>query len=205
MLKELRPALSMMIAMTVVTGIAYPLAVTGIAQSVFPSQAGGSLIEKDGKVIGSELIGQPFTGPGYFWGRPSATSGADPNDPTKTTSVPYNAANSSGSNYGPTSKTLIDGAAANIEALKAAHPDQKGPVPADLVTASGSGLDPHITPAAAGWQVKRVASARHASFDAVQQLVAEHTEGRSLGILGEPRVNVLKLNLALDEKWPLKK
>ncbi|NFV78932.1 potassium-transporting ATPase subunit KdpC [Magnetospirillum aberrantis] len=205
MLKELRPALSMMIAMTVVTGIAYPLAVTGIAQSVFPSQAGGSLIEKDGKVIGSELIGQPFTGPGYFWGRPSATSGADPNDPAKTTSVPYNAANSSGSNYGPTSKALIDGAAANIEALKAAHPDQKGPVPADLVTASGSGLDPHITPASAAWQVKRIASARHAPFDAVQQLVGDYTEGRDLGILGEPRVNVLKLNLALDDKWPLKK
>lgn len=205
MLKELRPALSMIVVMTVLTGIAYPLAVTGIAQSVFPSQAKGSLIEKDGKVIGSELIGQSFTSPGYFWGRPSATSGADPVDPTKTTSVPYNAANSSGSNYGPTSKALIDGAAANIEALKAAHPDQKGPVPADLVTASGSGLDPHITPAAAAWQAKRVAAVRHVPFDDMHKLVAEHTEGRSLGILGEPRVNVLKLNLALDEKWPLKK
>lgn len=204
MLKELRPALSMMIVMTVITGIVYPLAVTGIAQSVFPSQAQGSLIKKDGKVIGSELIGQSFTGPGYFWGRPSATSGADPADPTKTISVPYNAANSSGSNYGPTSQALIDGAAAHVEALRAAHPDQKWPVPADLVTASGSGLDPHITPASAAWQINRVAGARHASFDAVQHLVAEHTEGRSLGVLGESRVNVLKLNLALDEKWPMK-
>ena len=205
MLKEIRPAVSMIVAMTVITGLAYPLAVTGIAQSVFPAQANGSLIEKGGQVIGSELIGQSFTGPSYFWGRPSATSGADPNDPTKTTSVPYNAANSSGSNYGPTSKALIDGAAANVEALKAAHPDQKGPVPADLVTASGSGLDPHITPASAAWQIKRVAAARGVSFDDLQRLVAERTEGRALGILGEPRVNVLKLNLALDDKWPLKK
>lgn len=204
MLKELRPALSMIVVMTVVTGVAYPLAVTGVAQSVFPSQANGSLIEKDGKVIGSELIGQPFAGSGYFWGRPSATSGADPNDPAKTTSVPYNAANSSGSNYGPTSKALVDGVAANIEALKAAHPDQKGPVPADLVIASGSGLDPHVTPASAAWQVKRVAAHRHVPLDAVQQLVAEQTEGRDLGILGDPRVNVLKLNRALDERWPIR-
>lgn len=204
MLKELRPALSMIVIMTVITGVIYPLAVTGIAQSLFPAQARGSLITKDGVVIGSELIGQSFSRPGYFWGRPSATSGADPVDPTKTVSAPYNAANSSGSNYGPTSKALIEGAAANIEALRAAHPDQKGPVPADLVTASGSGLDPHITPAAAAWQVKRIAAFRHVPFDSMLELVAEHTEGRSLGILGEPRVNVLKLNLALDQRWPLK-
>ena len=198
MLKELRPALSMMIVMTVVTGIGYPLAVTGIAQFVFPTQANGSLIEKDGKVIGSELIGQTFTGPGYFWGRPSATSGADPVDPTKTTSVPYNAANSSGSNYGPTSKALVDGATANIEALKAAHPDQKGPVPADLVTASGSGLDPHISVAAARWQVGRVARARQLAPATVQALVDRHVEAPVLPFLGEPVVNVLRLNLALD-------
>lgn len=204
MLKEIRPALSMIVAMTVMTGIAYPLAVTGIAQSLFPAQANGSLIEKDGRVIGSDLIGQSFTGPGYFWGRPSATSGADPEDSAKTVSAPYNAANSSGSNYGPTSQALIDGATANIDALKAAHPDQKGPVPADLVTNSGSGLDPHISPAAAGWQASRVALARQVPVDAVRQVVAEHTLGRSLGFLGEPRINVLKLNLALDERWPLK-
>lgn len=189
MLKELRSAISMIVVMTALTGIAYPLAVTAIAQSTFPAQAGGSLIEKDGKVVGSALIGQNFTRPGYFWGRPSATS-----------PDPYNAANSSGSNLGPTSKPLVDGIAANIAAAK----DQPGPVPADLVTASGSGLDPHISPAAAAWQVKRVAAARHTSFEAVKQLVAEHTEGRELGILGEPRVNVLKLNLALDERWPIK-
>jgi potassium-transporting ATPase KdpC subunit len=190
MLKELRPALSMMIAMTVVTGIGYPLAVTGVAQSVFPAQAQGSLIEKDGKVIGSELIGQQFTGPGYFWGRPSAAGKG------------YDAANSSGSNLGPASKALIDGVAANVNALKAAHPDQTGPVPADLVSASGSGLDPHITPAGAYWQIKRVAAARHAPYGEIRELVEVHTEGRSLGVFGEPRVNVLNLNLALDEKWP---
>jgi K+-transporting ATPase ATPase C chain len=204
MLKDFRPALSMMIAMTVITGLAYPLAVTGIAQAVFPTQARGSLIEKNGRVMGSELIGQSFSSPGYFWGRPSATSGDDPTDPAKTVAAPNNAAYSSGSNLGPTSQALIDGVAANVEALRAAHPDQKGPVPADLVTSSGSGLDPHITPASAAWQIKRVAAARHASFAAIQQLVVEHTEGRSLGVLGEPRINVLKLNLALDERWPMK-
>ncbi len=203
MLKELRPAMSMIAVMTVMTGLAYPLAVTGVAQLAFPLQAKGSLIEQDGRVIGSALIGQNFVGPGYFWGRPSATSGADTSDPAKTVPVPYNAANSSGSNLGATSKALVDGVAANLAALKTAHPDQHGPVPADLVTSSGSGLDPHITPASAIWQINRVAAARGVGADAVHRLIADHIEGRDLGILGEPRVNVLKLNLALDEKWPL--
>lgn len=190
-MKDIRPAVSMIVVLTVITGIAYPLAVTGIAQTAFPSQARGSLIEKDGEVIGSALIGQQFTSPGYFWGRPSAAGDG------------YDAANSSGSNLGATSKALVDGVAARVETLKAAHPDQKGAVPADLVTASGSGLDPHITPAAAAWQVKRIAATRHASFDDVEHLAAEYTEGRAFGIFGEPRVNVLKLNLALDERWPI--
>lgn len=193
MLKELRPALMLLVVMTLLTGIAYPLAVTGLAQLAFPWQANGSLIEKDGHVVGSALIGQSFAGPAYFWGRPSATTG-----------TPYDAANSGGSNLAPTSKALVDGAAAAVAALRAAHPDQTGPVPGDLVTASASGLDPHLSPAAVQYQIKRVALARHASVDDVRKLVAAHTEGRELGLLGEPRVNVLKLNLALDERWPLK-
>lgn len=201
MLKELRPALSTVVVLTVLTGIAYPLAVTGVAKAVFPWQAQGSLIEKDGHVIGSELIGQSFSAPAYFWGRPSATSGADSH---KTVSVPYNAANSSGSNLGPTSKALVEGGASAIAALRSAHPDHKGPVPADLVTASASGLDPHISPVAAQYQVNRIAVARHAPVEAVRTLVARHTEGRALGVLGEPRVNVLRLNLALDEALPIK-
>lgn len=205
MLKELRPALVLLVIMTVLTGVVYPLAVTGLAQIAFPWQAQGSLIEKDGTVIGSALIGQSFTGPAYFWSRPSATTGADPADPTKTVAAPYNAANSMGSNLAPTSKALVDGVAAAVETVKAAHPDQKGPVPVDLVTSSASGLDPDISPAAAGWQVKRIALARHVPVEEVQKLVTAHTQGRELGILGEPRVNVLKLNLALDEKWPLVK
>lgn len=205
MLKEFRPALVLLVVMTVVTGIAYPLAVTGLAQLIFPWQARGSLIEKDGHVVGSALIGQPFTGPAYFWGRPSATTAADPNDPAKSVAVPYNAANSMGSNLAATSKALVDGVAATVDAVKAAHPDQRGAVPVDLVTASSSGLDPHISPAAAGYQVKRVALARHVDAEEVRKLVAGHTEGRELGMLGEPRVNVLRLNLALDEKWPLGK
>ncbi|MCR6630557.1 MAG: potassium-transporting ATPase subunit KdpC [Magnetospirillum sp.] len=205
MLKEFRPALVLLVAMTIVTGILYPLVVTGLAQLAFPWQANGSLIEKDGHVAGSALIGQSFTGPAYFWGRPSATTGADPADPAKTVAAPYNAANSMGSNLAPTSKALAEGVAAAVEAAKAAHPDQKGPVPVDLVTASASGLDPHISPAAASYQVKRVALARRIPIEEVQKLLAAHIEGRELGILGEPRINVLNLNLALDEKWPLAK
>jgi K+-transporting ATPase ATPase C chain len=204
MLKEIRPALVLLVVMTVLTGIAYPLAVTGLAQITFPWQAGGSLIEKDGKVVGSALIGQSFTGPAYFWSRPSATTAADPADPTKTVAAPYNAANSMGSNLAPTSKALVDGVASAADTVRAAHPDQTGPVPVDLVTTSASGLDPHISPAAAQWQVKRVAAARGVSVGDIAKLLARHTEGRELGILGEPRVNVLKLNLALDERWPIK-
>jgi len=205
MLKELRPALVLLVVMTAVTGIAYPLAVTGLSQAIFPWQSQGSLIEKDGHVVGSALIGQSFTGPAYFWGRPSATTGTDPADPSKSVAAPYNAANSMGSNLAPTSKALAEGVAAAAEAARAAHPDQKGPVPVDLVTASASGLDPHISPAAAAYQVKRVALARRVPVEEVQKLLAAHTEGRELGILGEPRVNVLKLNLALDDRWPLVK
>ncbi|MBX9634255.1 MAG: potassium-transporting ATPase subunit KdpC [Magnetospirillum sp.] len=193
MLKHIRAALVLLAVMTVITGLAYPLAVTALAQWIFPWQAQGSLIERNGQVVGSALIGQSFTGPAYFWSRPSATPDA-----------PYNAASSGGSNLAPTSKALVDGVTAAVEAVKAAHPDQTGPVPMDLVTASASGLDPHITPAAAAWQVKRVAMARHAPMPEVQKLLTAHTEGREFAILGEPKVNVLKLNLALDERWPIK-
>jgi K+-transporting ATPase ATPase C chain len=186
-LKQLRPTLVIFVAMTLLTGVVYPLAVSGIAAAVFPSQAAGSLVERDGKVIGSRLIGQPFDDAKYFWGRPSATGPA------------YNAGASSGSNLGPINPALLDAVKGRVEALKAAHPAQTGPVPVDLVTASGSGLDPHITPAAAYYQVERVASARDMPPDQVRALVTSHIEPRSLGILGEPRVNVLLLNLALDE------
>lgn len=204
MLKELRPAFVLLVIMAVLTGVVYPLAVTGGALVAFPWQAGGSLIERDGKVAGSALIGQPFADPGYFWGRPSATSAPDPKDPTKTMDAPYNAANSSGSNLGPTSKPLVESVAARVKALRDAHPEAKGPVPADLVTASGSGLDPHISPAAAQWQAHRVAVARRAPVEEVRKLVEQHTAGRVLEILGEPRVNVLALNIALDAKWPIR-
>jgi K+-transporting ATPase ATPase C chain len=195
MLSQIRPALVLLVLMTVLTGLAYPLAITGIASVLFPHQAGGSLIEKDGKVIGSDLIGQNFTGPTYFHGRPSATTDTDQNDPAKTVPAPYNAANSVGSNAGPTSKALIERVKADVEA---ATKDNKGPVPVDLVTTSGSGLDPHITPAAAEFQVARVAAARNLPVERVRGFVAQATEDRFLGILGEPRVNVLKLNLTLN-------
>lgn len=195
MLKEIRPAVIVLVLLTLITGLAYPLAMTGIAGKLFPYQAQGSLIEKDGKVVGSALIGQEFKGDEYFHGRPSATSAADPADSAKTVSAPYNAANSSGSNLGPTSKALNDRVKEDVEKLKTENP---APVPVDLVTTSASGLDPHISPEAALFQVPRVAKARKMSEDAVHKLVAERTEGRLGGLLGEPRVNVLALNLALD-------
>lgn len=196
MLKEIRPAVVMIVALTAITGLAYPLAITGIAQAIFPAQANGSLIEKDGKVIGSALIGQNFESERYFRGRPSATSAPDPQDATKTVSAPYNAANSSGSNLGPTSKALLDRVKEDADKLKAEN--AAAPIPVDLLTASASGLDPDITPAAARFQVPRVAKARGLPEDRVQQLVAANTEDRLLGLVGEPRINVLRLNLALD-------
>lgn len=196
MLREIRPAIVMVIAFTILTGIAYPLAMTGIAQLIFPAQANGSLIERDGKLVGSALIGQPFADPKYFHGRPSATTDTDPNDPTKTVPAPYNAQNSAGSNLGPTSKALIDRVKGDIEKLKV---ENDKPIPVDLATASGSGLDPDITPAAAAFQIPRVAKARNVRESLIAELVEQHTTGRTLGVLGEPRVNVLELNLALDK------
>jgi potassium-transporting ATPase KdpC subunit len=196
MLREIRPAIVMIVVMTIITGLAYPLAITGIAETIFPYQAGGSLIAKQGKIVGSELIGQNFTSAKYFHGRPSATTEPDPKDPSKTISVPYAADNSSGSNLGPTSKPLIDRMKDDAAKLKAENPNM--PIPVDSVTSSASGLDPEITPAAAAFQVPRVAKARNLSEDQVRALVAAATSGRTLGILGEPRVNVLKLNLSLD-------
>jgi K+-transporting ATPase ATPase C chain len=196
MLKQIRPAIVLLVALTLITGLAYPLAITGIAGVLFPHQAQGSMIERDGMVIGSELIGQAFADDKYFHGRPSATNTPDPNDPTKNVDAPYNAANSGASNLGPTSKMLADRLAADVDKLKAENPS--APVPVDLVTTSASGLDPHISPAAALFQVPRVAKARNMPEDSVRALVQEQTEGRLLGLLGEPRVNVLALNLALD-------
>jgi K+-transporting ATPase ATPase C chain len=196
MLKEIRPAIVFIVALTVITGLAYPLFMTGVAGALFPRQAQGSMIERDGKVIGSELIGQLFTSDRYFHGRPSATTAPDPADSSKTVPAPYNAANSGGSNLGPTNKALIERVAADVEKLKKENPS--APVPIDLVTTSAGGLDPHISPAAALFQVPRVARARNLPEDRVRQLVNEHIEGRFLGLLGEPRVNVLLLNLALD-------
>lgn len=197
MLREIRPAIVLLLALTVITGLAYPLAMTGIAGVLFPKQAHGSLIEKDGKVVGSALIGQEFRGDKYFHGRPSATTAADPNDSTKTVSAPYNAANSGGSNLGPTSKALAERMREDVDKLKAENPSAA--VPVDLVTTSGSGLDPDISPEAAQFQVSRVAKARNMPAARVHDLVTQHTQGRFAGLLGEPRVNVLALNLALDE------
>jgi potassium-transporting ATPase KdpC subunit len=197
MLRQIRPAIVMIVVMTVITGLVYPLGMTGLAQLFFPHQANGSLIEKDGAVIGSELIGQNFTDDEYFHGRPSATTEPDPNDPTKTISVPYAADNSGGSNLGPTSQALVDRVKDDAEKLKAENPST--PIPVDLVTTSASGLDPDITPAAAEFQVPRVAKARNLSEKKVRAVVADITQDRFLGILGEKRVNVLKLNLALDQ------
>jgi K+-transporting ATPase ATPase C chain len=195
-MKHIRPAIVMIVVMTVITGIIYPLAMTGIGQAVFPYQANGSLIEKDGKVIGSALIGQNFSSDKYFHGRPSATTAPDPNDASKTVPAPYNAANSGASNLGPTSKTLVDRVKEDAEKLAAENPNT--PIPADLVTTSASGLDPDVTPAGALFQVPRVAQARGLPENKVRQLVQEHISGRFLGIIGEPHVNVLQLNLALD-------
>jgi K+-transporting ATPase ATPase C chain len=197
MLRLIRPAIVVLVALTLITGLVYPLAMTGIAQVLFPHQALGSLIERNGTVIGSELIGQVFESDKYFHGRPSATTAPDPNDSTKTVPAPYNAANSGGSNLGPSNKALIDRVQGDIDKLKQENPS--APVPTDLVTTSASGLDPHISPEAALFQVPRIAKARNLPEDRIRQLVADNTEGRLFGLLGEPRVNVLLLNLALDQ------
>ena len=196
MLKEIRPAIVMVVLLTLITGLVYPLAMTGIAGVIFPYQAQGSLIEKDGKVIGSALIGQVFNDDKYFHGRPSATNAPDPKDSTKTVDAPYNATNSMGSNLGPTSKALIDRIKGQVEELKKENASM--PVPMDMVTTSGSGLDPHISPDAAYFQVPRVAKARGVPQARIRALVDGQIEGRTFGLLGEPRVNVLNLNLALD-------
>lgn len=196
MLKEIRPAIILLVALTFITGVIYPFAMTGIAHVIFPIQSQGSLVEENGRIVGSALIGQQFQSDRYFHGRPSATVAPDPNDPTKTVPAPYNAANSGGSNLGPTNKSLIERVQGDMDRLQQENPSAE--VPIDLVTTSGSGLDPHISPAAALFQVPRVAKTRNMSEDSVRRLVDEHVEGRTLGILGEPRVNVLALNLALD-------
>ena len=197
MLKELRPTLVLVLALTIITGLVYPLAMTGIAAVVFPRQSAGSLVERGGHVVGSSLIGQDFTSDRYFHGRPSATTTADPNDSTKTVPAPYNAANSSGSNLGPTNSALIDRVKGDMGKLKAENP--LAAVPIDLVTTSASGLDPDVSPDGALFQVKRVAKARGVSEERLRRLVGEHTEEPLLGLIGEARVNVLALNVALDD------
>ena len=196
MLQEVRPAIVFIVALTLITGLVYPLAITGVAELVFPYEAQGSLIETDGKVIGSELIGQQFASDRYFHGRPSATLGPDPNDPSKSVPAPYNAQNSMGSNLGPTNKALIERVTGDVQKLKQENPAAQ--VPIDLVTTSGSGLDPDLTPQAAYFQVPRIAKARNMPENAVRELIADRIEGRTLGVFGEPGVNVLALNLALD-------
>jgi potassium-transporting ATPase KdpC subunit len=196
MLREIRPAIVVLVALILITGLAYPLVMTGVAQVIFPYQASGSLIERDSKVVGSELIGQDFTSDKYFHGRVSATTAPDPKDPTKSIPAPYNAASSGGSNLGPSNKALVDRVQADITRLQKENPGT--PVPVDLVTTSASGLDPDISPEAALFQVPRIAKARNLPEDRIRQLVDDATEGRLLGLLGEPRVNVLKLNIALD-------
>jgi K+-transporting ATPase ATPase C chain len=200
MLREIRPAIVLVVALTVITGLAYPLAMTGIAGVLFPNQAQGSLIERDGKVVGSALIGQEFTSERYFHGRPSATTAPDPQDSTKTVPAPYNAANSGGSNLGPTNKALIERVSADVEKLKEENPSAA--VPIDLVTTSGSGLDPDISPEGALFQVPRIAKARNLPEDRVRQIVNENIQRPLIGVIGEPRVNVLALNLALDKLAP---
>jgi K+-transporting ATPase ATPase C chain len=197
MLREIRPAIVVLVALTLISGLAYPLAMTGIAEVIFPYQAQGSMIERDGKVVGSELIGQAFTSDNYFHSRPSATTAPDPKDATKTVPAPDNALNSGGSNLAPSNKALIDRVQGDMDALKKENPS--APVPIDMVTTSASGLDPDISPEAALFQVPRIAKARNLPEDRVRQLVADHSEGRLFGLLGEPRVNVLLLNLALDK------
>ena len=200
MLREIRPAIVLVIALTVITGLAYPLAMTGIAGVLFPNQAQGSLIERDGKVVGSALIGQEFTSEGYFHGRPSATTAPDPQDSTKTVPAPYNAANSGGSNLGPTNKALVERVQGDLGKLKEENPSAA--VPIDLVTTSGSGLDPDISPEGALFQVPRIAKARNLPEDRVRQIVNENIQRPLIGVIGEPRVNVLALNLALDKLAP---
>ena len=200
MLKEIRPAILVLLLLTLITGLAYPLAMTEVAGAIFPKQAQGSLIERDGKVVGSALIGQEFKGDKYFHGRPSATTAPDPADASKTVPTPYNAANSGASNLGPTSKALNDRIKQDVDTLKAENPSAS--VPIDLVTTSASGLDPDISPEGALFQVPRVAKMRGLPEDRVRQLVAENTSGRLIGLFGEPRVNVLALNLALDAAVP---
>lgn len=200
MLRQIRPALVVLVALTLITGLIYPLAMTGIAQMIFPYQANGSLTERNGTVVGSALIGQQFTSDKYFHGRPSATTAPDPNDPTKTVPAPYNAANSGGSNLGPSNKALVDRVQGDMDVLK--KENSAMPVPADLVTTSASGLDPDISPEAALFQVPRIAKARNLTEDRLRQLVANNIQTRLFGLLGEPRVNVLMLNLALDQLAP---
>jgi K+-transporting ATPase ATPase C chain len=196
MAREIRPAIVVLVTLTVITGLIYPLVMTGVAQLLFPYQARGSMVERNGQIVGSELIGQEFTSDRYFHGRPSATTAPDPKDASKTVATPYNAANSGGSNLGPSNKALVERVKADIEKL--AHENPAARPPADLVTTSASGLDPDISPEAALFQVPRIAKARRLQEDRIRQLVDDNTENRLFGLLGEPRVNVLRLNLALD-------